>query len=751
MIKIRVAIVTNIPAPYRLPVYEHLAKEPDIELKVFFCSGREPDREWDLDDTKVAQHFLLERYIAVAGRYIHINLDVWKALKAFAPAVVITTGFNPTHLFAYVYARVFGAKHVAMTDGTAFSEEKLSGVHRWIRRRVFSRSAAFIGASDGAFALFRSYGIGLSRLFKSHLCANNQAFARAGEVEKRFDFIFCGRFVAIKNPLFALAAARGTAERLGRRVSLLYVGSGELEGAMRAAAGDAADRVEVVFAGFARQEELPAHYGSARLFLFPTSWDPWGVVANEACAAGLPVLVTAAAGAAGELVRDGENGFVLPLDLDAWVDKAVCLLSDQGLRARMAERGRELVAEYNYKNAAAGIAEAVRRAAGADGRRRVVIIQRRLTHYRVPLFERLRVLLDRSKIDLDVVYGDPSPAEVSKRDGGLLSWGIHVPCRYLLGGRLCWQNADFQARAADLLVMTHENKLLYNYRKILGRHRSSQAFWGHGRNFQARPAQWLSELWKRFLAVRADWWFAYTSLSAETLGAIGFPSERTTTLDNAVDTTVIREILRHATPDEAQALRTQLSIGPGPLGIIVASLHADKRILFLLETVASIRSQVPDFQFVVVGDGPLADEVRAAEAVAGNWLRWVGMRTGREKALLLSMARVMLNPGMVGLSILDSFVAGVPLVTTAISSHSPEIAYLKNGDNGLMTADTPEAFVAGVVSVLTDDALHRRLQAGCREAADRYTLEHMAENFRNGIERCLERAPAKSRLMVQAT
>ncbi len=360
----RVAIVTNIPAPYRLPVYEVLAADPQIELKVFFCSGREPDRSWDLREARFDQVYLRERFISYRGRFIHFNPDVWSELDSYRPEVVITTGFNPTHLFAYLYARTFGLKHVAMTDGTLKSEEKLSGIHRWIRRRVFSGTQAFIGASDGAFDLYRSYGIGEDRIFKSHLCANNAAFFSASDIEKKYDFIFCGRFVDVKNPLFVLEVARQVARYLERRIVVAFVGSGEMEAGMRALAATMSAEVEAIFTGFARQDELPTLYGAARIFMFPTQWDPWGVVANEACASGLPVLVTPFAGAAGELVRNGQNGYVLPLEPASWVNASANLLTNDDLYARFSQRSCELVGEYSYENAALGIRNAALAAAG---------------------------------------------------------------------------------------------------------------------------------------------------------------------------------------------------------------------------------------------------------------------------------------------------------------------------------------------------------------------------------------------------
>jgi glycosyltransferase involved in cell wall biosynthesis len=80
----------------------------------------------------------------------------------------------------------------------------------------------------------------------------------------------------------------------------------------------------------------------------------------------VPVLISDVAGAARDLVRNGENGFVLPLTVDQWVDAAVRILSDDALYARMALRGREIVREYTYENAAKGIVEAVRAAVCAN-------------------------------------------------------------------------------------------------------------------------------------------------------------------------------------------------------------------------------------------------------------------------------------------------------------------------------------------------------------------------------------------------
>jgi glycosyltransferase involved in cell wall biosynthesis len=358
---IRAAIVTNMPAPYRVPVFERLAATEGIDLKVFFCAGVEPDRAWSVGPLGFAHEFLRERMFAWRGRYIHANPDVVQRLAAFAPDVVVTTGFNPSHLLAWRYALGNKAGHVAMTDGTPDWEARLGWLHRGVRRLVYRRPRAFVGASDKSLALFRSYGAAGPSLYRSVLCADNAAFAAAARESssREFDFIYCGQFIARKMPLFAIDVAAGVAARIGRRVHMLMVGTGPLEQRARDAAEAHAGDLDCVFAGFATQGELPFYYARARMLLFPTAGDAWGVVANEACASGIPVIVSPQAGAAGELVRDGENGYVLGLDAAAWAEAAATLLLDSALQARMSASSQALVAPYTHAFAAAGLAAAI--------------------------------------------------------------------------------------------------------------------------------------------------------------------------------------------------------------------------------------------------------------------------------------------------------------------------------------------------------------------------------------------------------
>jgi len=349
-------MVANIPAPYRVPVYNRLSLSPEFEFSVIFCAEREPNRQWTLPALDCPHRFLREHMHVRGGRYIHNNPDVVTQLWQLRPDVLITTGFNPTHLFAFGYAMLTRSIHIAMTDGTSQSEKSLGDLHRLVRRFVYARSSAFIGASRGSAQLYSDYGVPERAIFQSCLAVDNAKFALDGE--RYCDLMFCGQLIPRKVPLFAIEVAERTSDLLARPVNLLVVGAGPMQEEVERRAADARGaRVEL--AGHVPQQRLPAFYARSRIFLFPTLEDPWGVVANEACAAGLPVLISPAAGAAGELVVDGVNGEVLPLDVEAWARSAAALLDDQDRWNRFSEAARNQAARFSFEAASHGIRDAI--------------------------------------------------------------------------------------------------------------------------------------------------------------------------------------------------------------------------------------------------------------------------------------------------------------------------------------------------------------------------------------------------------
>ncbi len=374
---------------------------------------------------------------------------------------------------------------------------------------------------------------------------------------------------------------------------------------------------------------------------------------------------------------------------------------------------------------------------------RVCIVQRRLTHYRVPLFVALRDLLAERGIQLELVVGQGTPAEEKKQDAGELPWAKTASTHYLLGERLCWQPLGCFLEGMSLVIVTQENKLLQNHLLMFRPRRFKLAFWGHGANLQSANPNGLKERFKRWTTNQVDWWFAYTKTSAGLVNDAGFPDDRITVLNNAVDTSELQRLRQSVSQAETQALRESLGFGMGQVGVYVGSLYADKRLDFLFTAAEVIRREIPGFHLLIVGEGPEREKVRSW-CGAHSWARWVGARFGREKVAYMSVAEVMLSPGAVGLGMMDAFVCETPMITTDCGNHGPEIAYLENGINGVMTANDLTAYAGASVRLLRDARALDALRAGCAASTQEYTVEHMAHRFADGIVRCLE-APRYTR------
>lgn len=372
----------------------------------------------------------------------------------------------------------------------------------------------------------------------------------------------------------------------------------------------------------------------------------------------------------------------------------------------------------------------------------VAILQYRLLHYRLELFEHMRSRLSDAGVELVLVHGQASETEKLRRDEGQLPWATRVTNTFFrMGGKdIVWQPFPSSAKAAALIITMQENRILSNYvhqiRRVLGG--PLVGFWGHGKNFQSTNADGVRERWKRFWINKVDWWFSYTTMSTDLVLAAGYPPKQITTLNNAIDVGAFQRDLAGVTEDQLASERRRLSIPESAsVGLFCGSLYPEKKIDLMLASADAVRQRIPGFQLLVIGDGPSAHEVKTAAATR-PWIHVLGVRKGQEKALYFRLSAIQLNPGLVGLHVLDALSAGLPMVTTANALHSPEIAYLQHGVNGwVCDDDDPQSYADALIRLFSDDAVRTAMSARCIQDSQLYTVEKMAENFSAGIVACL--------------
>jgi L-malate glycosyltransferase len=361
----------------------------------------------------------------------------------------------------------------------------------------------------------------------------------------------------------------------------------------------------------------------------------------------------------------------------------------------------------------------------------VLIAPGHIPHYRSRFYELLTEHAASAGIKLKIAASRAIPPNILP---GNAPGSMDAPMRKL--GPLTWQNTLTPSAGCDLVIAQQEAKYISNYLLQAKRLFSPQkfAFWGHGKNFQSKSICSLGETIKRRTALHCDWWFTYNAASAAVVEELGFPPERITLVNNAIDTKALIAARNMLSPATIESTKATLGIDSANVAIYTGGLYEQKRIGFLVEAAAKVRAQMLDFHLIIIGGGPQKDLV--AQAARDNvWIHYLGPKNDTEKLPYWAISKVSLMPGLVGLGVLDSFALGVPLIATTYPYHSPEIVYLRDGVNGIMVKDweSTDAYANAVLSILKDDHAHQAIVGEGRKDAEFYTIENMAANFSNGI------------------
>lgn len=303
---------------------------------------------------------------------------VYAALAAADPQVVAVPGWShPGALAALLWCVRNGRPAVLMSD-SAMRDRARQPAREAIKRlvvRLFA-SALVGGIPHREYAC--ALGLSPAAVFDGYDVVDNDHFAR-GARQARIEgepgrarlalparyFLASARFVPKKNLLRLLDAHAGYRGRAGADAwHLVLLGDGELRGDIerRIACADLAGAVALP--GFRQYEELPAFYGLAGAFVHASTTEQWGLVVNEAMAAGLPVLVSERCGCAPDLVRNGANGFTFdPSDVEelAGLMHRVAAMPE-ARRDAMGEAGRRIIADRGPERFADGLMHAVRTA-----------------------------------------------------------------------------------------------------------------------------------------------------------------------------------------------------------------------------------------------------------------------------------------------------------------------------------------------------------------------------------------------------
>jgi glycosyltransferase involved in cell wall biosynthesis len=377
---VRVTVVSPEPTPYRAPMFDRLAERPELELTVVYAARTVAGRTWHVETHHDAV-YLTGVGVPGARRLLRhdypITPGVRRALERSDPDVVVVNGWSTFASQAAIgWARRRGLPYLLIVE--THDGAQRAAWRRAVRGPLVSR---VVGGAWGAFAT--------GSLTRAALTAAGARPDRIGVFANTVDVPGWSRRAAelgvrrteLREELgigvtdvAVLSVARLVPEKgldtliralatVGdHQLVLVLAGSGPEEGALRDLAESLG--VRLVTPGDIPWSRIAEVYVASDVFALLSRWEPWGVVVNEAAACGLPLVLSDRVGAAADLLRDGENGTLVPADDVAAAAAALSRYLDPEVRATAGARSRELAAEWGYEPSLDSFVGLVREAAG---------------------------------------------------------------------------------------------------------------------------------------------------------------------------------------------------------------------------------------------------------------------------------------------------------------------------------------------------------------------------------------------------
>jgi glycosyltransferase involved in cell wall biosynthesis len=371
----KLVVLTEIIAPYRIPVFNALAGEDGIDLHVIFLSETDAAlRQWNVykEEIRFSYQVLPSWRWRSKRLSLLLNWGLGTALEQAQPDAILCGGYNYLSSWrAAWWARRKRVPLIVWVESTARDFRSRRPTVESLKRKFLQSCHAFVVAGKSSSDYLTDYHVPRQLIFRAPNAIDSDFFSRrAGEIRleahahrtrlvlpQRY-FLFVGRLIPEKGVFDLLTAYGALPPELRAEISLVFVGIGSAQQELVARAKFMSPG-SVKFTGFAQRDDLASYYALAESFVFPTLSDPWGLVVNEAMVCGLPIIVSDAAGCAADMVEDGWNGCVFPAGNTQRLTRALEEMALRGAKVgEMSERSLQRVRQYSPRHCAAGIAQA---------------------------------------------------------------------------------------------------------------------------------------------------------------------------------------------------------------------------------------------------------------------------------------------------------------------------------------------------------------------------------------------------------
>ena len=370
----RVLLVTNVPQTYRIPLFNEIARqlnEKDMHLKVVFASGGYKRRKSQIDFSEMK--FDYEILKSVKFNFGDVEKTVFtygglnKVIDSYKPHRIIVSGYSFATMKIFWKARFNKPLKYIIWSGSLEASGRFDSATRKITRRMLINGASgFVAYGSKAKEYLVRMGapsekvsIGINTVDTTFFSEEtNRLRSEMNDGVKRL--LYVGYLVPRKNiGRLIEIIEKLTKSRTDFELHILGDGSDRSkleEMVMQKNLGD-----RIIFHGFIQKKDLPHYFARSTAFLFQTDFDIWGLVLNEAMAAGIATLSSVNAGATTDLISEGKTGFAVDYNrTETVLEKINFILDNPGKASEIGKNAQEAIDHLaSIKTSAAGFVKSI--------------------------------------------------------------------------------------------------------------------------------------------------------------------------------------------------------------------------------------------------------------------------------------------------------------------------------------------------------------------------------------------------------
>jgi glycosyltransferase involved in cell wall biosynthesis len=380
---LKLLFIISHPIQYNAPLFAYIANNSQYTIKVFYTLGRSSDvvanngfgipENWNLNLLAGYDYEFIENtssYPSSLSYWGIKNPSLIEKIISYNPAGIVIYAWKPQSHFSvlnYFHGKIpilFRGDSSTLDDPYGFSLRSFFRYTflKWVYRKVDYA----ISPGTASDQYFLKSGLRQNQIIRAEHAIDNQRFMNMTKIEeeqlfelssslsikpKEVIFLFAGKFIDKKNPLFLIDAFTQL-KQLNDNVRLLLVGNGVLQNMIKEKISKLPLHIasSIKLLPFQDQNQIKLLYRVSNVFVLPSKGpqETWGLSVNEALACGIPVIVSNRCGSSNDLVKNDVNGLVFKSeDTQDLIQKMMLMCNDE-YRRGLAEKAKDSLKNYTY-------------------------------------------------------------------------------------------------------------------------------------------------------------------------------------------------------------------------------------------------------------------------------------------------------------------------------------------------------------------------------------------------------------------